>query len=311
MAFNCIVCDGSRADTRRLPDAKDGEEIEIALCQTCGLVQLVHDLTKERLSEYYKTEYRLKYRKSDTPKPRHVYRAGKAAMKRLRKISGYSKAGARLLDIGAGGGEFTFLAGKLGYISAGIDPSSGYLEYARENYGANLRSIDLDQLEPDEKYDLITLFHVLEHLPDPLGAIKSIAGHLENGGIFFVEVPDLRSRDTSPYNFFHKAHLSYFSDLTLRDILEEDFEVLEIDSGRVLQMILRKRASKERFEEGTIADRRRAALELSRRRWNEKTAMEYLLHGALLSPFRKVFRMVEERIHTRGRSAREILEAMS
>ena len=140
---------------------------------------------------------------------------------------------ARLLDIGAGGGEFTFLAGKMGYDSAGIDPASGYIEHARENYGADLRALDLDQIESGKKYDLITLFHVLEHLPDPLGAIKSIAGHLEDQGILYVEVPDLCSRDTSPYNFYHKAHISYFSDLTLLDILQEDFEILEVDSGRV------------------------------------------------------------------------------
>lgn len=101
-------------------------------------------------------------------------------MKRLRKIGKYAMPGARHLDIGAGGGEFTFLANMMGYDSAGIDPASGYIEHTRENYGTDLRAIDLDQIEPDRKYQLITLFHVLEHLPDPQGAIKSIAGHLED-----------------------------------------------------------------------------------------------------------------------------------
>lgn len=47
MTFKCIVCDGTRTETRLVRDAKDGQEIEIALCEACGLVQLVHVQTKK------------------------------------------------------------------------------------------------------------------------------------------------------------------------------------------------------------------------------------------------------------------------
>lgn len=307
--FKCISCGNSDADTRTLADAKDSDKIEVALCQTCGLVQLVRVPGRNELTDYYRSEYRLDYKGANAPKPHHVYRAGKIAVDRLEKIKKFIAPGASVLDIGAGGGEFVFLAGEMGFDASGIDPSAGYIEHAREMYGADLRSIAIEDLEAEKTYDLITLFHVLEHLPDPGGAVKAIARHLEKDGHLFIEVPDFGSQETSPYNFFHKAHVSYFIDRTLIELMREDFEICDVNTGRALQVIGKKRETPAVADDSTLSRLRSEALRVSRKRWEGKNLKEYLMHGAMKSPFRKVARMTRERSRSRGKTSREILES--
>jgi 2-polyprenyl-3-methyl-5-hydroxy-6-metoxy-1,4-benzoquinol methylase len=304
-----MMCGGTKADIFPRTDAKDKQQIDIAVCGHCGLVQLLKVPDAATLHAFYSKEYRSAYRKQDTPKPKHVYRAGKLARKRLARLVPLVPKGATLLDIGAGGGEFVYLAGRIGLKAAGIDPASGYLEHARSNYQIDMRNVGIDDLSMDESYDIISVFHVLEHLRDPVAAIKTIASHLKPDGILYVEVPNLDSRQTSPYNFWFKAHLSYFSEATLRLLVEEDFEIVETRSARVLEMILRKRSNPVAIED--LDARRRSAVLGSLSRVQDKGFHEYVLRGALRRPFRNVYRVLREGIGSFGRKHREILDRLS
>lgn len=305
--FCCIICKGTEADIRSVRDAKDGASISIALCSTCGHVQLANVPSTQTLEAFYRTEYRRAYRRADAPKPKHVYRAGSNASARISLILPHVDKGTRLLDIGAGGGEFVYLAARSGLQAQGIDPASGYLEFARENYGAELRGVGVDELEAEERYGLVTLFHVLEHLPDPVGAIATIADHLEPDGLLYLEVPDLCAKDTSPTNLWFKAHISYFTPLTLALLVTPHFEVLQTHSGRVLEMILRKRPAPIAVPD--LSSARNAAVELSRQRMAGKTFGEYLANGGMTAIFRSAARALREYRQTGNRSAKEVLDA--
>ena len=87
MGFHCIACNSDKRLNRTMKDAKAGDLISIACCQNCGLVQLEDVPNEPDLFEFYKSKYRVEYRKQDRPSPKHVYRAGAQAISRLKKIA--------------------------------------------------------------------------------------------------------------------------------------------------------------------------------------------------------------------------------
>jgi SAM-dependent methyltransferase len=95
--------------------------------------------------------------------------------------------GARVLDAGAGRGRFVASARAAGYDAAGIEPSS-----RSAAAGVARASIEEAAFAPGS-FDAVTLWHVLEHLPDPGAALRRIAGWLAPGGTILVGVPNLAS----------------------------------------------------------------------------------------------------------------------
>ena len=87
MSFHCIACNSDKSISHSMKDAKAGDLISIACCQNCGLVQLKDVPNELDLFEFYKSKYRIQYRKQDRPSPKHVYRAGAQAISRLKKIA--------------------------------------------------------------------------------------------------------------------------------------------------------------------------------------------------------------------------------
>ncbi|MDC1046748.1 methyltransferase domain-containing protein [Candidatus Pseudothioglobus singularis] len=121
---------------------------------------------EDAVNEYYSNEYREDYKKTFTPKTKHVYRAGKLALERIKFLKERNILQGSLLDVGAGGGEFTYLSSKLGFTSEGIEPNVGYSNFARKEYGINIQTGHLSDIH--QKFDLITMFHALEHIPNPI-----------------------------------------------------------------------------------------------------------------------------------------------
>jgi 2-polyprenyl-3-methyl-5-hydroxy-6-metoxy-1,4-benzoquinol methylase len=108
--------------------------------------------------------------------------------KLLRKI----KPTGKLLDIGAGKGDFLALAGKNGYEAKGIEPSPRFCKYARETYGVQVEQGYLGEGDhfKGEKFDVVTLFHVVEHVPRPQEFLAIVSEYLEADGVVFIEVPN-------------------------------------------------------------------------------------------------------------------------
>ncbi len=80
----------------------------------------------------------------------------------------WKRAPGRLLDIGTGGGSFPYIASKRGWKAEGCEPNRWLCEWALENYGLPIRpGTVFDQKYPAKSYDVVTLWDVLEHTPDP------------------------------------------------------------------------------------------------------------------------------------------------
>jgi len=171
------------------------------------------------LAHFYREEYRVSYKRVVEPKPKHILRAARVCLERLGHSGGVIKAGMRCLDIGAGGGEWVYLMKSLGCDSYGVEPNAGYGSFARENYDVEIHlGMYQESRYPAASFDVLTLFHVLEHLDDPVADLRRMSEYLKPGGLFLIEVPDILFGGMRFAHKWHNGHLFGFDALTLEAV---------------------------------------------------------------------------------------------
>lgn len=140
----------------------------------------------------------------------------------------------KLLDVGCGLGDFLKVAQDKGYDVTGIEPNALTATKARNEYGLNVINGVLPQpILRENQFDVISILHVMEHLPSPRDELGKIYPLLKQGGYIFVEVPNI---DTIWYRIlkehwrqFIPDHYFFFTPKTLSKLLEQQgFHVLEI-----------------------------------------------------------------------------------
>jgi SAM-dependent methyltransferase len=179
------------------------------------------------------------------------------------------KAEGNLLDIGAGIGQFLHHARPFFTHVAGTEVSASAIRLAREKYGIELCPVEAEELNmPLGSFDNITLFHVLEHVPDPLRLIARCRGLLRPQGMLAIAVPNdvlawsskikkLGKRlGLAPFQKFspvlgisragasREIHLSHFTPVVLRRLLknagliirEESIDPYYVSSGMRLAL---------------------------------------------------------------------------
>ena len=100
--------------------------------------------------------------------------------------------GAHLLDIGCGEGFFLFNASRAGYTTKGIELSQDAAEYARREFGSDVEAKPFEELRfPENHFDVITLWQVLEHVPYPLMILKEVYRILKPEGLLALSTPDI------------------------------------------------------------------------------------------------------------------------
>jgi len=212
----CNLC-GS-ADALLVADVdRDRKPLRTIICTPCGLVRTDPRPDEAAIRAYYSTEYRMSYKGSWRPKPKHVYRAGRVARGRWERLRETLGTRARILDVGASSGEFVHILRREGRDPRGIEPNVAYSSWARDVLKLPVMTGDWNgmEFEPGE-FEAITLFHVAEHLADPRGALTRIAQWLNPDGLIVVEVPNVESACGSPSRRFHFAHLHNFNLETLK-----------------------------------------------------------------------------------------------
>ncbi|MEK7167937.1 MAG: class I SAM-dependent methyltransferase [Patescibacteria group bacterium] len=131
-----------------------------------------------------------------------------------------------LLDVGTGDGIFLKTLTLQGYRNVlGLEPSIKNADFIKDN---NLRVIegclsDICRVVRENNINTVALFHVIEHLPDPLESLKLVFDGLKKGDKLIIETPDIeayafRKRDYRTKNFYNE-HLFYFNQKNLKDIL--------------------------------------------------------------------------------------------
>jgi 2-polyprenyl-3-methyl-5-hydroxy-6-metoxy-1,4-benzoquinol methylase len=151
----------------------------------------------------------------------------------LRGLGGYHVRGERLLEVGSNVGLFLDTARGAGWRARGIEPSKWAVETGRERYGVDLEQKPLERLDdPPGSADAIVLLDVLEHLNDPLEALRRLRSLIDDEGILALSTINLagfhaRMRGEK-WPWLIRPHLHYFTPRTLNLLLREaGFRLIE------------------------------------------------------------------------------------
>lgn len=233
---NCPLCGGGHSNPFDQRDFK-GRIVLNRICSSCGLVFQSPRMTEEEAAEFYEHEYRPLYQgwEGPTAKDLAVQQARAASLLaflklRVQKLSQH-------LDIGCSAGLLLQeVAEAYGCQSVGVEPGDAYREYASQKGLMVYDSLDILEDKDEARFDLISIAHVLEHLPDPVGYLTGLRKKLlEPVGRLLVEVPNLYA-----HNSFEVAHLASFSPHTLTQTLQQaGFQVVRLDAhGRPYSEII-------------------------------------------------------------------------
>ncbi len=138
-------------------------------------------------------------------------------------IKKYNSGAKSILDYGTATGEFLSFMQKKTFLVSGVEPSKKAREQAIKNLNKNI-VVSIDELE--ESFDVITLWHVLEHVQNLEELIQKLQEKLNKGGILLVAVPNFKSADTMHYNEYWAAydvprHLWHFSPNSIRQLFSK------------------------------------------------------------------------------------------
>ncbi|HLI31912.1 MAG TPA: class I SAM-dependent methyltransferase [Solirubrobacteraceae bacterium] len=144
---------------------------------------------------------------------------------RLRYMRPWVSRG-RLLDVGAAGGAFVAEAAAWGFDASGIEPVESFARAAREHLGVAVRCSRIEDLAlASGRYQAVTLWHVLEHLVEPVAKLRRLAEALAPGGAIALEVPNaggLSAARMGPQwpSLEPDVHVCQFTPASLRRALE-------------------------------------------------------------------------------------------
>jgi len=207
----CNLCGASDVEVIGDRD-RDGHPLRTTICRRCGLVWSNPRPAEEEVRRYYSSEYRLDYKGHSTPSPRHVARSGRGALNRYRALAPYLKRGDRILDAGAGGGEVVYVLRKLGFDASGLEPDEQYARHAREALGVPVATgFVQDTAFPAGSFDVVTMYHALEHVEDPSAILSRLRDWMVEQGVLIIEVPNVEAVCIAPGHRFHFAHFYNFS----------------------------------------------------------------------------------------------------
>jgi 2-polyprenyl-3-methyl-5-hydroxy-6-metoxy-1,4-benzoquinol methylase len=236
-----FVCPGCGATSSRLwmsdcqdllcgcPGAWDLRE-----CAACRLISMVPPPTATEIMRFYPASY-LPYN------PAAPLRAtGLGNVMRRIAMAPYAlrfgdpdftlrppSGGGRLLDIGCGAGRLLKRASGLGWSCWGLDVSADAVAEARRHVPtAVIRQGTLEEFDTDERFDMITMSHVLEHVPDPVATLKRCRELLAPNGRLLIGIPNIDSWEARLFGRYWTGldiprHLVHFREDVLRRMLAD------------------------------------------------------------------------------------------
>jgi len=200
-----------------------GEEFELSYHSEFDML-----ITKPQptdLEKYYQSDAYISHTDSTKTLLDKIYQIVKkiSLFLKVRLIGRYAQDDKTLLDVGAGTGDLLFAASQKGWTVAGVEPNWSARGKASEKE-INLAS-DLESVM-HRKYKVITLWHVLEHLPDLENQILKMMSMLEEEGTIVIAVPNYKSYDAKFYNEFWAAydvprHLWHFSRQSIQKLFSK------------------------------------------------------------------------------------------
>lgn len=234
----CIVC-GNKENIVFLKCTDffiSKENFTIKSCKSCGFRFTADAPAQENIGKYYKSEEYISHSNTQKGMINKLYHIVRNIMlARKWKLVKSHTPGMEILDIGCGTGYFLNFMKQKGYASTGIEVDDAARNFATQNFGLTVFSPEIISKEaPIQKYDIITLWHVLEHLHDAGKYLNWIFNSLKPDGKLIIAIPNCTSPDAAYYKQFWAAydvprHLWHFSPSSFEKYLNKfDFSLMKI-----------------------------------------------------------------------------------
>ena len=216
------------------------EEFPIVICQKCGLKFVNPRPEVLDIGRYYESPDYVSHDSERKSGLNILYKQiRRFSIREKFKLVQKSSLGHKILDIGCGTGEFLFFCNQKGFETTGIEPGEKPRKYANTKYQLNV----LDETQIDilghSNYDIITLWHVLEHVHLLNERMNKIVDLLKPDGTLIIAVPNSNSWDALYYKNFWAAydlprHLYHFSQDTMKFLLHQH----NLEISRIVPMKL-------------------------------------------------------------------------
>ncbi len=197
---------------------------------------LVTSPVPNNLDKYYASEDYISHTDSKTSLFDKTYQFVKnyTLKKKLKLINSFNTEDKLILDVGAGTGDFLKVCENGGWKIAGVEPSDKAREFAESKH--IILHENLTQVE-NNQFDVITLWHVLEHIPNLVEYIEQLKKILKPSGVLIIAVPNHKSFDAKHYKEFWAAydvprHLWHFSKTAISKL----FSMVDMNVEKILPM---------------------------------------------------------------------------
>jgi len=198
--MNCYLCGHTEFDVRK-GTVRDAPQLKILECSNCGLVML--DSQHHITSDHYQNSG---MHGDSLPSMESWLRDNEQDDQRRFDMLSPLIANARVLDFGCGAAGFLRKAALVASHAEGVE-----LERRVRDYWSDKLVLRGSLDEAGFDYDLITAFHVIEHLPDPRTMLQILAGRLKTGGRLVIEVPSSEDALLTLYDSEAFQHFTYWS----------------------------------------------------------------------------------------------------
>ena len=180
----CKIC-----ASENIIDKKNGST-KLIYCQDCDVYYLRDIPEQNTVDNYYSTDYSLHSGSGDIIEDEHrrLFRSTEQIYL-ISEIKKFAAAGGSILDIGCDKGFFLDEARRWGFKVKGVEPMTQSSVYAK-NIGIDVVT-SLDDVS--ETYDVVTMWHSLEHFTEPKEGLKSIREKIDDSGMIFIRVPAYNS----------------------------------------------------------------------------------------------------------------------
>lgn len=243
--MDCYCCD--KNDWHSLKHLNP--EQELMVCKSCGNVVYRVDAGKEEeMKDFYRKSYR----------PEPTYENILTTNRKLNYVRMFmtdflkDKKGLIVGDVGCATGYIPNWFRQIGHRATGCELTLTYRRFAEHYYGIPIT----EELEPKHKYDLITVYHVLEHLIEPDKKLEKYVSLLADGGHIMIATPEwldtLEEASGTPMSsfdhLFHKNHINVFTKQSLHNLFSKcGLEIVKEDHLQYGQTYLLKKGKPEAF----------------------------------------------------------------
>lgn len=203
------------------------EEFQLLKCADCKLVSTSPRPSEDIIGDYYKSTDYVSHSATKKGIVNRLYSIVRNyTLKQKVKLVHSLTTGKSLLDIGAGTGHFVAKAKEAGFTVTGLEPDADARQVAKDEHNIELSELDRLSSLPTSGYDVITLWHVLEHVYNLQEDLSTISSLLKNKGVLIIAVPNCSSYDAAHYGKFWAAydvprHLYHFTPESIISLVEK------------------------------------------------------------------------------------------